>query len=68
MVIATFLVSLLGPLLGLPDAVQQLSLTEHLGRPMIGEWDLVGAAACVVIALGGLALGAWGFARRDLRD
>jgi ABC-2 type transport system permease protein len=67
-VIATFLVQLLGPLLGLPDAVQQLALTKHLGRPMIGQWDWPGMVACVTLALGGLALGAWGFARRDVRD
>ena len=67
-VIATFLVQLLGPLLGLPDAVQQLALTEHLGRPMIGQWDWPGMAACVALAAGGVALGAWGFGRRDVRD
>jgi len=67
-VIASFLVSLLGPLLGLPDVVQQLALTEHLGRPMVGTWDPAGMVACLAIAGGGLALGAWGFARRDLRD
>ena len=66
LVIATFLVQLLGPLLGLPDLVQQLALTAHLGRPMIGEWDWPGLVACLGIATGGLALGAWGFGRRDL--
>jgi ABC-2 type transport system permease protein len=67
-VIATFLVQLLGPILGLPDAVQQLALTEHLGRPMIGQWDVPGMAVCVALALGGIGLGAWGFGRRDVRD
>jgi ABC-2 type transport system permease protein len=67
-VIATFLVQILGPLLGLPDAVQQLALTQHLGRPMIWQWDWPGMAACIAIALGGVALGAWGFGRRDVRD
>jgi hypothetical protein len=28
---------------------------------------VVGVVACLVLALGGLALGAWGIARRDLR-
>jgi ABC-2 type transport system permease protein len=67
-VIATFLVQLLGPILGVPDAVQQLALTEHLGRPMIGQWDVPGMAVCVALALGGIGLGAWGFGHRDVRD
>lgn len=65
-VIATFLVGLLAPALGLPDWVAQLSLTTHLGQPMIGRWDLVGIAACAVIAVGGIALGALGVSRRDI--
>lgn len=67
-VIGTFLLSILGPLLGLPDAVQGLALTEHLGRPMIGQWDWPGLAVCVGLAVGGLVLGAWGLGRRDVRD
>ena len=65
-VIVTFLINLLAPALQLPDWVQQLALTAHLGQPMIGTWDLVGAAACVVIAVGGILLGAWGMHRRDV--
>jgi hypothetical protein len=34
---------------------------------MLGQWDVVGIVASVVIAVGGVLLGAWGFARRDLR-
>jgi ABC-2 type transport system permease protein len=67
-VIATFLVALLAPALGLPGWVEQLALTVHLGQPMIGEWDPVGIVACVVIAVGGIALGAWGMSRRDVND
>ena len=33
---------------------------------MIGNWDWVGMAACVVIAIGGLLLAAWGISRRDI--
>jgi putative exporter of polyketide antibiotics len=65
-VIATFLVGLLAPALQLPDWVAQLSLTTHLGQPMIGRWDLAGIAACTVIAVGGIALGALGVSRRDI--
>jgi hypothetical protein len=34
---------------------------------MLGQWDPVGIVASVVLAVGGVALGAWGFRRRDLR-
>ena len=33
---------------------------------MTGNWDPVGVAACIVIAVVGIALGAWGFSRRDV--
>jgi hypothetical protein len=33
---------------------------------MIGVWDPVGIAGCLVIAAGGVLLGAWGMARRDV--
>jgi ABC-2 type transport system permease protein len=66
-VLVTWLVQLLGPLLGLPDVVQQLALTNHIGQPMVGVWDWGGMAALTVIAVVGLAVGTWGFKRRDLR-
>ena len=65
-VVATYLIDLLAPALKLPDWVHQLALTTHMGQPMTGAWDPVGIVACVVIAVGGIALGAWGFARRDV--
>jgi ABC-2 type transport system permease protein len=65
-VTATFLVDLLAPPLKLPDWVHQLALTAHFGRPMIGQWDGAGIVACVVIAVGGVLLGAWGMRRRDV--
>ena len=67
-VIATFLVALLAPALDLPGWVEQLALTTHLGQPMIGQWDPVGVVACLAIAGGGIALGAWGMSRRDVTD
>ncbi len=65
-VIATFLVNLLAPPLGLPDWFHQLALTAHLGQPMVGIWDVPGIVACVVLAAGGIGLGAWGMRRRDV--
>jgi ABC-2 type transport system permease protein len=66
-VIVTYLIDLLAPPLGLPDWLHQLALTSHLGQPMIGQWDLAGVVACVVLAVGGIAAGAWGLSRRDVR-
>ncbi len=65
-VVLTYLIDLLVPALGLPDWVHQLALTAHLGQPMIGVWDWPGMIACVILAVAGLAIGAWGVARRDL--
>ncbi|HYM83961.1 MAG TPA: hypothetical protein VEY67_07415 [Candidatus Dormibacteraeota bacterium] len=66
-VVATYLIDLVAPPLGLPDPVRQLALIAHLGQPMIGRWDATGVVACVVIAVGGIALGAWGMSRRDVK-
>jgi ABC-2 type transport system permease protein len=65
-VIATYLIDLLSPPLGLPDWFHQLALTAHMGQPMLGVWDPVGIVACLVIAFGGIGLGAWGMRRRDV--
>ncbi|HUT79114.1 MAG TPA: hypothetical protein VM285_15555 [Polyangia bacterium] len=65
-IVATDLIDRLAPALGLPDWVHQLALTAHLGQPMAGDWDLVGIVACVAVAVGGVALGAWGMTRRDV--
>lgn len=64
--IGTFLIDLLAPALRLPDWIAQLALTTHLGEPMVGVWDAPGVAACIALAIGGLALGAWGMSRRDV--
>jgi ABC-2 type transport system permease protein len=65
-VIATFLLDTLGAALDLPDFVLDLSIYKHLGQPMVGTYDAAGLATCVILALGGLAVGAWGLWRRDL--
>jgi ABC-2 type transport system permease protein len=64
--IGTSLIDLLAPALRLPDWVEDLALTAHLGEPMVGAWDGVGVVACLALALGGLILGAWGMQRRDV--
>jgi putative exporter of polyketide antibiotics len=65
-VVATYLLDLLVPPLGLPDWLHQLALTAHFGQPMVGIWDMTGVVACLAIAFGGVLLGAWGIARRDI--
>ena len=64
--IGTFLVDMFAEALRLPDWVQQLALSTHMGEPMVGSWDPAGIVACVVLAVGGLALGTWGVRRRDI--
>ncbi len=65
-VVITYLIDLVAPPLNLPDWFHQLALIAHLGMPMIGRWDVVGVVACVVLAIGGTIVGAWGIARRDI--
>jgi len=65
-VVATYLLDLVAPPLNLPDWLHQLALTAHFGKPMVGEWDMVGVVASLVIAVGGILLGALGMSRRDV--
>jgi len=41
-------------------------IQARVGQPMIGQWDVAGVVACLVIGIGGILLGAWGVARRDV--
>ena len=66
-VVATWAIGVLGPAFGLPDIVQTVVLSSHYGQPMVGHWDVAGVVASVALAVGGVLIGAWGFARRDLR-
>jgi ABC-2 type transport system permease protein len=59
--------TILAPAFSLPEMVRDLALTAHYGLPMVGRWDAGGVLASLVLAVGGVALGAWGFARRDTR-
>lgn len=64
--IGMFLVQVLASALGLPDHVARLALSDHMGYPLVGSWDLGGIGACLALAVGGLLVGAWGLGRRDV--
>ncbi len=66
--IGTWFIDTIVPAFKLPDAVHQLALSAHYGLPMLGQWDVTGLVASAVLLVGGVALGAWGFGRRDVRD
>ena len=65
--IVIWFLDIIAPAVGLPDVLHQLALTAHYGLPMLGQWDAVGVAASIGLLVGGFLIGAWGFARRDLR-
>ena len=65
--VGSFLIELFATALKLPDWVAGLALASHYGRPLVGIWDPVGIVASLVLAFGGLAVGAWGLTRRDVR-
>jgi ABC-2 type transport system permease protein len=66
-VVASYLVELIGGALRLPDWLMGLALNHYLGLPMVGTFDPFGIGLSVGLTLGGLLLGAWGLTRRDLR-
>ena len=65
-VIGSFLLAFLGPALDLPDVLVQVSLFAHTGQPMAGVYDWPGLAAAMVLAVGGVLVGALGLRRRDV--
>ncbi|HEY6057957.1 MAG TPA: hypothetical protein VIV06_07985 [Candidatus Limnocylindrales bacterium] len=66
-VLVTWFVQTVGGIMKVPDAVMQLTLTSHYGQTFVGVWDWAGVAASIVLAIGGIVIGALAFARRDLR-
>ena len=66
LIIATLLIDTLGAALKLPAWVLDLSIYKHLGQPMAGIFDPVGIVVATVMVVGGLALCAVGFTRRDI--
>ena len=67
-VVVTYLLGLVAPALNLPSWVANLALTNHYGQPMLGQWDAWGVIISIVLAVGGILVGAWGFSRRDAQD
>ena len=63
----TWLLQLLGAALQAARLRPALALTNHYGQPMVGVWDWGGIALRSAIAVAGIAIGAWGFKRRDLK-
>jgi ABC-2 type transport system permease protein len=61
-----YLLDLIGSILNLPDAVLDIALTRHLGRPILGVYDGAGMVTCVALAIGGVALSTVGMRRRDI--
>jgi ABC-2 type transport system permease protein len=61
-----FLWELIGTIAQFPDEVLDLALQRHLGQPILGQFDWPGMAACAVLAIGGIALCAFGMRRRDI--
>lgn len=66
-VVVTYLIQLLAPAFKAPDWITNLALTAHYGSPMAGHWDVAGVIGSIVIAIGGILIGAWGIRHRDVR-
>jgi ABC-2 type transport system permease protein len=66
-VLVSWFVQVVGGILRLPDALTQLALSNHLGQTFVGVWDWPGVVASFALAIGGIAVGAFAFSRRDLR-
>ena len=64
--LAFYLLDVIGSILDLPDAVLDLALNRHLGRPIIGSYDDVGLVVCAALAIGGVVLCTVGMRRRDI--
>jgi ABC-2 type transport system permease protein len=56
----------IGSALRLPPEILDLTLTRHLGRPMIGTYDWPGMLILAAMVVGGLLVAVWGMRRRDV--
>jgi ABC-2 type transport system permease protein len=64
--IGFFLLDLIGSILNLPDPILDLALNRHLGRPILGTYDVPGLVLCAALAIGGVLISAVGMRRRDI--
>ena len=64
--IGFYLLDLIGSILDLPDALVDLALNRHLGRPILGSYDEAGLILLGGIIVGGIALCVIGMRRRDI--
>jgi ABC-2 type transport system permease protein len=64
--LAFYLLDLIGSILDLPDAVLDLALNRHLGRPILGTYDEGGLVLLGGLAVGGIVLCVLGMRRRDI--
>jgi len=61
-----FLWELIGSIARFPRELLDLSLSRHLGQPLIGEYDWPGMALCAALAVGGVVAAMLGMRRRDI--
>jgi polyether ionophore transport system permease protein len=66
LVFAFFLYDLIATTAKFSPEFAGLSLSAHLGQPMIGIFDVPGTLLLLALAVGGVAVGALGMHRRDL--
>jgi putative exporter of polyketide antibiotics len=64
--VASFVVTLLTPILHWPDVVRQLSIFEQYGAPLVDGLRLLRVAGVLAVAGATLAVAAWRFTRKDL--
>lgn len=66
LLIASFVVSFLGPAFNWPDAVLQLSLFQQYGTPLVSGLRLPNTLGVLAVAAAALALATVRFARKDI--
>jgi ABC-2 type transport system permease protein len=66
LLVASFLVPLLGSGLKLPDWALQLSIFQQYGSPLVDGLHWVNMLALLAVATAALALATWRFARKDI--
>jgi putative exporter of polyketide antibiotics len=65
-VLASFLVTLLGPIFHWPDIMRQLSIFEQYGAPLVDRLRLLHVASLRAVAGVMVTAATWRFTRKDL--